>query len=349
MPGASPAPFVEMVGTELERSSLTAAAGQLRHADRFPHRRRRGACLRAAVLFGGAGLAAAEHRPAAADAAALAARRARLGLAAGAVGGRCRRAVVHGAIASLPFAVGYFLALGVPVGAGRLSCLSEPPEPARPEAARVVSGGPPARGHVALRRRAAGAGAAADRRQLRGPARAHGRVLPAPFGPRRRELGMQPLSDGADRGAGRVRRRRPAGGPGGLLALPSSPSTSISPAASPAPRAASGATGRTCRRSPIRRASRCSSAWRLRHPSRRARSGVAGTSFSGALLVAYLIAGLALMHFIARGRAPWLLWLVYGGLSSCSVPTRPLALTLAGLLEPVLKLKRRFGASPPST
>ena len=42
--------------------------------------------------------------------------------------------------------------------------------------------------------------------------------------------------------------------------------------------------------------------------------GVVGTSFSGALLVAYVIAGLALMHFIARGRAPWLLWLVYGAL-----------------------------------
>ena len=42
--------------------------------------------------------------------------------------------------------------------------------------------------------------------------------------------------------------------------------------------------------------------------------GVAGTSFTGALLVAYLIAGLALMHFIARGRAPWILWFVYAGL-----------------------------------
>jgi hypothetical protein len=76
--------------------------------------------------------------------------------------------------------------------------------------------------------------------------------------------------------------------------------------------------------------------------------GVVGTSFSGALLVAYVIAGLALMHFIARGRAPWLLWLVYGALLLLG-PYAALALTLAGLLEPVINLKRRLGAPPPST
>jgi Predicted membrane protein (DUF2232) len=76
--------------------------------------------------------------------------------------------------------------------------------------------------------------------------------------------------------------------------------------------------------------------------------GVVGTSFSGALLVAYVIAGLALMHFIARGRAPWLLWLVYGALLLLG-PYAALALTLAGLLEPVINLKRRLGLPPPST
>jgi hypothetical protein len=78
--------------------------------------------------------------------------------------------------------------------------------------------------------------------------------------------------------------------------------------------------------------------------------GVAGTSFGGALLLAYLIAGLALMHFIARTRAPWVLWVVY----LCLVLFGPYAafvLILGGLLEPVLGLKRRFGPSPspPST
>jgi len=76
--------------------------------------------------------------------------------------------------------------------------------------------------------------------------------------------------------------------------------------------------------------------------------GVAGTSFTGALLLAYLIAGLALIHFIARGRAPWILWFVYAALLLFE-PYTAVALTLGGLLEPALKLRRRFGASPPPT
>lgn len=77
--------------------------------------------------------------------------------------------------------------------------------------------------------------------------------------------------------------------------------------------------------------------------------GVAGTSFGGALLLAYLIAGLALAHFIARGRAPWILWLVYPALILFG-PYAALVLIIAGLLEPALKLKRRFGpSSPPSS
>jgi hypothetical protein len=76
--------------------------------------------------------------------------------------------------------------------------------------------------------------------------------------------------------------------------------------------------------------------------------GVAGTSFTGALLFAYLLAGLALMHAIARGRGQWLLWIVYLGLVVFG-PYMGLALTVAGLLEPALKLSRRLGAPPPAT
>jgi hypothetical protein len=76
--------------------------------------------------------------------------------------------------------------------------------------------------------------------------------------------------------------------------------------------------------------------------------GVVGTSFSGALLFAYLLAGLALTHFIARGRAPWLLWLVYLGLVVFG-PYLAFALMLAGMLEPVLDLRQRFGARPPTS
>jgi len=74
--------------------------------------------------------------------------------------------------------------------------------------------------------------------------------------------------------------------------------------------------------------------------------GVAGVSFSGALLLAYLIAGLALVHYIARGRARWVLWLVYA-LLLLFEPYTAVALVLGGLLEPVLGLRRRFGLSPP--
>jgi hypothetical protein len=76
--------------------------------------------------------------------------------------------------------------------------------------------------------------------------------------------------------------------------------------------------------------------------------GVAGASFSGALLLAYLIAGLALMHFIARSRAPWILWFIYAALVLFT-PYAAVALMVGGLLEPMLQLRRRFGASPPST
>jgi hypothetical protein len=76
--------------------------------------------------------------------------------------------------------------------------------------------------------------------------------------------------------------------------------------------------------------------------------GVAGTSFTGALLFAYLIAGLALMHAIARGRGQWLLWIVYVGLLIFG-PYMGLALTIAGLLEPALKLSRRLGTPPNTT
>jgi hypothetical protein len=76
--------------------------------------------------------------------------------------------------------------------------------------------------------------------------------------------------------------------------------------------------------------------------------GVAGRSIIGALLFAYLLAGLAVTHFIARQRATWLLWVVYACLLLFG-PYAALALTTAGLLEPIFKLKRRFGVYPPST
>jgi hypothetical protein len=75
--------------------------------------------------------------------------------------------------------------------------------------------------------------------------------------------------------------------------------------------------------------------------------GIAGTSFTGALLFAYFVAGLALAHFIARARAPWAVWLVYAALA-LFLPYAAIAITLGGLLDPIFKLKRRLGALPPS-
>lgn len=74
---------------------------------------------------------------------------------------------------------------------------------------------------------------------------------------------------------------------------------------------------------------------------------VAGTGFAGALLFAHLLGGLALMHFIARRWAPWLLWFVYGGLILLG-PYTALAITLAGVLDPLLKVRQRFNPQPPT-
>jgi hypothetical protein len=77
--------------------------------------------------------------------------------------------------------------------------------------------------------------------------------------------------------------------------------------------------------------------------------GIAGVSFAGALLFAYLIAGLALVHFIARHGSRWVLWVVYAGLLlPLLAPYAAVLVTAAGLLEPILKLKQRLGAPPPA-
>ena len=62
---------------------------------------------------------------------------------------------------------------------------------------------------------------------------------------------------------------------------------------------------------------------------------------------AYLLAGLALTHFIGRWRAPWLIWVVYLGLFFLWPFFMPLVV-LAGLLESTLRteaaLRRRLTA-----
>jgi len=76
--------------------------------------------------------------------------------------------------------------------------------------------------------------------------------------------------------------------------------------------------------------------------------GVAGVAFTGALLAAYLLAGLSLAHFIGRRRAPWLVWVVYLGLFFLWPFFMPLVVA-AGLVESTFQLKQRLGLSPTST
>jgi hypothetical protein len=76
--------------------------------------------------------------------------------------------------------------------------------------------------------------------------------------------------------------------------------------------------------------------------------GIAGTSFTGALLLACFLGGLTLVHFLARGRAPWAPWLVYAALILL-IPYAAIAVTVGGLVDAVFKLKQRIGAAPPSS
>ena len=285
--------------------------------------------VRAAVLFGGARLAAAEHPAPAADAAAHPAGRARLGLAAGRGRRRCRRAgdggrrqrSVRGRL--LP-------------GARRcrwrciayLAYLSRP-GPAGPQRARVVSGRPAVGGHVALRRRAAGADAAADRRQLRGPARA---AWPSSSAACRRappSSACRPLTDAQIEALAEFVVAVLPAALGGLLGRHLRPQ-SLSRRAHrarlrPARARLAGPAGARLSAG----LSRCSSPWRSRPRSRPARSAWPGTSFSGALLFAYLIAG-PRAHALHRPRPRALDPVVrLRRPSSCSAPTPRLALIVA--------------------
>jgi hypothetical protein len=76
-------------------------------------------------------------------------------------------------------------------------------------------------------------------------------------------------------------------------------------------------------------------------------AAVAASSITGALLFAYLLAGLALLHYVARGRAPWILWLVYVSLIMLG-PYAAFLITAGGLLDEPLKLRHRLGARLPS-
>ena len=80
--------------------------------------------------------------------------------------------------------------------------------------------------------------------------------------------------------------------------------------------------------------------------------GMAGLIASGsasAILFAYLLVGLAILHAVTRGLAarPMMLTLIYGALLMLS-PFSSLAVAMIGLAEPVSPLRRRPPSAPPS-
>jgi hypothetical protein len=81
-------------------------------------------------------------------------------------------------------------------------------------------------------------------------------------------------------------------------------------------------------------------------------TGLAASGFAGALFLAYVLLGLAVIHYVTRG-SPWrpfLLWGLYATLLLASAPLS-LPLALLGLAETFLHLRARFSAarSPPAT
>lgn len=77
--------------------------------------------------------------------------------------------------------------------------------------------------------------------------------------------------------------------------------------------------------------------------------GLAASAFAGGLFVAYLLLGLAILHYTTRGQ-PWrpmALWLLYGSLFVANIWIG-IVIAMLGLAETVLHLRAR-SAAPPGT
>lgn len=72
-----------------------------------------------------------------------------------------------------------------------------------------------------------------------------------------------------------------------------------------------------------------------------------GSGLAGALLIAYALMGLSVLHCISKGRVPWLLWLTYAMLLNPAGPYVMILLSLIGLAEPVIRLRDRLSKSGP--
>ena len=75
--------------------------------------------------------------------------------------------------------------------------------------------------------------------------------------------------------------------------------------------------------------------------------GLAASAFAGGLFVAYLMLGLAIVHYTTRGQTwrPFALWLLYGALFVVNIWIG-IVIAMLGLAETVLNLRARSGAPP---
>lgn len=78
-------------------------------------------------------------------------------------------------------------------------------------------------------------------------------------------------------------------------------------------------------------------------------AGLAASAFSGGLFVAYLLLGLAILHYTTRGRPwrPFALWALYGALFVVNIWIG-IVIAMLGLAETVLHLRARFAMPPGS-
>jgi Predicted membrane protein (DUF2232) len=76
-----------------------------------------------------------------------------------------------------------------------------------------------------------------------------------------------------------------------------------------------------------------------------------GGGLTGGLLAAFVLFGLSVLHAIAKGRVPWVLWFTYACLMNPLFPYGMTLVALLGLSEPLIQFRRRFAKptalSPP--
>lgn len=77
--------------------------------------------------------------------------------------------------------------------------------------------------------------------------------------------------------------------------------------------------------------------------------GLAASAFAGGLFAAYLLLGLAILHYTTRGRPwrPFALWALYGALLVVNIWVG-IVIAMLGIAETVLHLRARSGAPPPT-